>query len=64
VSKRLYDDNLYQFDKPQPSYWEATAGDTVVDASPLQGDESCEVAIIGGGYTANFSQSTVTLTKI
>lgn len=51
MSKRLYDDNLYQFDKPQPSYWEATAGDTVVDAPPFQGDESCDVAIIGGGYT-------------
>jgi glycine/D-amino acid oxidase-like deaminating enzyme len=51
VTKRLYDDNLYHFDSPQPSYWEATAGDTSVHAPPLAGDESCDVAIIGGGYT-------------
>ena len=48
---RLYDDNLYRFDTPQPSYWEATAGDTDIGASPLTGSESCDVAVIGGGYT-------------
>ena len=48
---RLYNDNLYRFDKPQGSYWEATAGDTAIDARPLSGNESCDVAIIGGGYT-------------
>ena len=51
MSKRLYDDNLYRFDTPQPSYWEATAGNTHVDAPALASDESCDVAIIGGGYT-------------
>lgn len=51
MTKRLYDDNLYRFDTPQQSYWEATGGDTSVNAMPLQGDESCDVAIIGGGYT-------------
>ncbi len=49
--KRLYDDNLYQFDRPQPSYWEATASEVGVTASPLTSSESCDVAIIGGGYT-------------
>ena len=49
--RRLYDDNLYRFDAPQPSYWEATAGDIPVDATPLEGHESCDVAVIGGGYT-------------
>ena len=49
--KRLYDDELYRFDKPQRSYWEATAGDLQVDATPLTGKESCDVAIIGGGFT-------------
>ena len=48
---RLYDENLYRFDTPQGSYWEATAGDTIVEAQPLSGAESCEVAVIGGGYT-------------
>jgi hypothetical protein len=47
MTKRLYDDNLYRFDSPQPSYWEATAGDIKVNAPPLEGDESCDVAIIG-----------------
>jgi len=51
MTKRLYDDNLYRFESPQPSYWEATAGDVEVNAPPLEGDESCDVAIIGGGYT-------------
>ncbi len=49
--KRIYDDNLYRFDTPQPSYWEATAADVTVNAAPLRGVERCDVAIIGGGYT-------------
>ncbi len=51
MKNRIYDENLYRFDTPQPSYWEATATDIAVDARPLQGDASCDVAIIGGGYT-------------
>ncbi len=49
--KRLYDDDMYCFATPQRSYWEATAGDLHVDATPLTGNEYCDVAIIGGGYT-------------
>ena len=49
--KRLYDENLYRFDTAQGSYWEATAGDTIVEAEPLSGTESCDIAVIGGGYT-------------
>ena len=49
--KRLYDDNLYRFDTPQASYWEATGGAELTAAPPLTNDESCDVAIIGGGYT-------------
>ena len=49
--KRLYDDDMYRFDEPQPSYWEATAGHTELLAQPLVADDCCEVAIIGGGYT-------------
>ncbi len=49
--RQLYDKNMYQFEIPQSSYWEAT-----VDRLPSQGDElrsteCCDVAIIGGGYT-------------
>jgi glycine/D-amino acid oxidase-like deaminating enzyme len=49
--KRLFDDNMYRFDEPQPSYWEATAEPAQFDTFSLQGHESCDVAIIGGGYT-------------
>ena len=48
---RLYDDNLYRFDTPQQSYWEATGGEAQFDALPVSIDDSCDVAIIGGGYT-------------
>ncbi len=49
--RRLYDDNLYDFATPQPSYWEATAAPPAFASPPLGRDESCDVAIIGGGYT-------------
>ncbi|MDJ0711407.1 MAG: FAD-dependent oxidoreductase [Woeseiaceae bacterium] len=48
---RLYDDNLYRFNTPQPSYWEATAGNTHLPSGALRENESCDVAIVGGGYT-------------
>ncbi len=51
TARRLYDDDMYRFDQPQPSYWEATAGHSDVRAESLTADDSCEVAIIGGGYT-------------
>jgi glycine/D-amino acid oxidase-like deaminating enzyme len=51
VTKRLYDENLYQFGSPQESYWEASATDVDVSAPPLSTSETCDVAIIGGGYT-------------
>ncbi len=47
----LFHSSLYQFDQPQPSYWEATAGDIPLAGEPLAGKQSCDVAIIGGGYT-------------
>lgn len=47
----LYHPDMYRFDRPEPSYWEATAGDCRVEAGPLSGNERCDVAIIGGGYT-------------
>lgn len=51
TAKHLYDDDMYRFDHPQPSYWEASAGQIDLRAAPLAADDSCEVAIIGGGYT-------------
>ncbi len=49
--KTLFHPSLYQFDQAQPSYWEATAGSSNLKSEPLSGAQSCEVAIIGGGYT-------------
>ena len=51
MPSRLYHKNMYRFGEPEPSYWEATQGDTHQQAEPLSRDEQCEVAIIGGGYT-------------
>ncbi len=48
--RRFYDQNMYHFETPQPSYWEATA-DEFVAATPLESEEQCDVAIVGGGYT-------------
>ncbi|MDH3218009.1 MAG: FAD-binding oxidoreductase [Gammaproteobacteria bacterium] len=49
--KPLFHSSLYEFDKPQPSYWEATAGANNLKNEPLVESQSCDVAIIGGGYT-------------
>ena len=47
----LFHSSLYRFDEAQPSYWEASAPDPNLQAGPLSGSQSCDVAIIGGGYT-------------
>ena len=48
----LYDKSLYEFEKPQPSWWEASADENLrLKAKSLQNDAACDVAIIGGGYT-------------
>jgi glycine/D-amino acid oxidase-like deaminating enzyme len=45
----VFDRSLYDTAALQPSYWEATAERH--DWPSLPGDEACDVAIIGGGYT-------------
>lgn len=47
----LYHPTIHATDTTAPSYWEATAGDLRTDRTALDGDESCDVAIIGGGFT-------------
>ncbi len=49
--RRLYHPSVYADDQPVESYWEATAPEMTEPCAPLQGTQSCEVAIIGGGYT-------------
>jgi glycine/D-amino acid oxidase-like deaminating enzyme len=49
--KALYHPALYDVDRPVASYWEASAPPPDPGDRPLAGDEACEVAVIGGGYT-------------
>lgn len=48
----MFDQSLYRYESPQPSWWEAsiTTGERV-DAPPLEKSVSCDVVVIGGGYT-------------
>ncbi len=49
---RLFDQSLYQYQKLEPSYWEASvAGKRQECGALLSNDTDCDVAIIGGGYT-------------
>lgn len=50
-SDRLFHPAMYRFGEAQPSYWEATARAGHPPGEPVAGDHSCDVAIIGGGYT-------------
>ncbi len=49
--RRLLHESLYRFDEAQPSYWEESAGERELVDQPLAGDEHCDVAVIGGGFT-------------
>ena len=39
------------FDQPVDSYWESSADPLNLSLSTLAGPESCDVAVIGGGFT-------------
>ena len=43
--------DAFHFERPVPSYWEASADPPGFQAPPLTGTEKTEVAIIGAGYT-------------
>jgi glycine/D-amino acid oxidase-like deaminating enzyme len=49
--KTLYDPAMYDATRPVPSYWEADTAVTRSPYTPLVGEQSCEVAVIGAGYT-------------
>lgn len=51
MSKWLYSDAMYRFNRPEPSYWESTVEQDQLGFTPLESEEQCDVAIIGGGYT-------------
>jgi hypothetical protein len=41
--------DAFHFDRPVASFWEASAEPPGVDTWPLEGDSSCDVAIVGAG---------------
>ena len=43
--------HAFHFDRAVDSYWEASADPPGIDAAPLQSEETCDVAIIGAGFT-------------
>jgi glycine/D-amino acid oxidase-like deaminating enzyme len=43
--------DAFHFDRPAASFWEASAEPAGVDTGPLEDDASCDVAIVGAGYT-------------
>ncbi|MCB1432450.1 MAG: FAD-binding oxidoreductase [Alphaproteobacteria bacterium] len=43
--------HAFHFDRPVDSYWEASADPLDIDTPPLTGNDSCDVAIIGAGFT-------------
>lgn len=43
--------DAFHFDRPVPSYWEATADPLGLDTAPLEGEAKTDVAIIGAGFT-------------
>jgi glycine/D-amino acid oxidase-like deaminating enzyme len=47
----LYHPDIYDVSRPVPSYWEENAPVFQQGFEPLESDQRCEVAVIGGGYT-------------
>jgi glycine/D-amino acid oxidase-like deaminating enzyme len=43
--------HAFHFDRAVDSYWEASADPLGIDTAPLRSEETCEVAIIGAGFT-------------
>ncbi|MGY8995697.1 MAG: NAD(P)/FAD-dependent oxidoreductase, partial [Alphaproteobacteria bacterium] len=48
---KLFHDAMYDPARPLESHWEASAGPLVDGCDPVEGDVTCDVAIIGGGFT-------------
>ena len=47
----LYHPSIYAADRHVDSFWAESAGPEVDGWAPLSGDQRCDVAVIGGGYT-------------
>lgn len=51
MARHIYHPAAFDPSRPVGSYWDATAEPLTVDTPALSGDETCEVAVIGAGYT-------------
>ena len=51
MQKNLYHPTIHDDSQPTASYWEATAERGRDEYPALEGEQSCDVAVIGGGYT-------------
>ena len=49
--KQLYNKSIYDFDNPVPSYWEDVSHPDQNSYPKLKGDQKCDIAVIGGGFT-------------
>ena len=49
--KQLYNKAIYEFDTPIKSYWEEVSHFDQSRFPKLVGDQSCDVCVIGGGFT-------------
>lgn len=43
--------HAFHFDRAVDSYWEASADPLGIDTPPLTGEETCDIAVIGAGFT-------------
>ena len=49
--KQLYNKDIYDVNKPVKSYWEKVSQIEQDKYPKLTTDESCDVCVIGGGFT-------------
>ena len=49
--KQLYNKDIYDVNKPVKSYWEKVSNINQDKFPKLVGDETCDVCVIGGGFT-------------
>ncbi|MFQ3362645.1 MAG: glycine/D-amino acid oxidase-like deaminating enzyme [Woeseiaceae bacterium] len=51
MKSSIYSQDMYQYDTPEDSLWESTQGSSIAANTKMVGEHSCDVAVIGGGYT-------------
>jgi len=51
MTRTLYHAAIHDWSQPAPSYWETSATRPADEHPPLNENATCDVAVIGGGYT-------------